>query len=89
MNEFNQKAIAIWSSGDYRSIATFIPPISAHLVRLVNVSPDKSVLDVACGNGNTAIIARRMGASVTGLDLTSELLDQAVEEETMAEIDCI
>ena len=32
MSEFNQKAIATWSSGDYRSIATFIPPISAHLV---------------------------------------------------------
>ena len=89
MSEFNQKAIATWSSGDYRSIATFIPPISAHLVRLVNISPDKSVLDVACGNGNTAITARRMGARVTGLDLTSELLDRAVEEETIAEIDGI
>ncbi|HSA74304.1 MAG TPA: class I SAM-dependent methyltransferase, partial [Nitrososphaeraceae archaeon] len=89
MDEFNKKAIATWSSGDYRGIATFIPPISAHLVRLVNISPDKSVLDVACGNGNTAITARRTGARVTGLDLTPELLDQAVEEEKMAEIDGI
>ena len=89
MNEFKKKAIATWSSGDYPSIATFIPPISAHLVRLVNISPDNSVLDVACGNGTTAIIARRMGARVTGLDLTSELLNRAVEEERMAEIDGI
>jgi ubiquinone/menaquinone biosynthesis C-methylase UbiE len=77
------------SSGHYPSIATFIPPISAYLVRLVNISPDKSVLDVACGSGNTAITARRMGASVTGLDFTSELLDQAIEEERMADIDGI
>ena len=89
MNEFKQKAIATWSSGDYRSIATFIPPISAHLIRLVNISPDKSILDVACGNGNTAISARKIGAKVTGLDLTPELLDQAVEEESMAEMDGI
>jgi len=89
MNEFKQKAIATWSSGDYRSIATFIPPISAHLIRLVNISPDKSILDVACGNGNTAISARKIGARVTGLDLTPELLDQAVEEELMAEMDGI
>jgi ubiquinone/menaquinone biosynthesis C-methylase UbiE len=89
MNEFNKKAMATWSSGDYPSIAAFIPPISAHLVRLVNISPDKSVLDVACGNGNTAITARRMGARVTGIDLTSELLDKAVEEEMIAEIDGI
>lgn len=87
MNEFKQKAIATWSSGDYRSIATFIPPISAHLIRLVNISPDKSILDVACGNGNTAISARKIGAKVTGLDLTPELLDQAVEEESMAEME--
>ena len=72
MTEFNRKDIATRSSGDYRSIATFIPPISAHLVRLANISPDKSVLDVACGNANTAITARRMGAKVTGLDLTPE-----------------
>ena len=89
MNEFKQKAIATWSSGDYRSIATFIPPISAHLIRLVNITPDKSILDVACGNGNTAISARKIGARVTGLDLTPELLDQAVEEESMAEMDGI
>lgn len=89
MSESNKKAIATWSTGDYRSIATFIPPISAHLVRLVNVTPDKSVLDVACGNGNTAITARRIGARVTGLDITPELLNQAVEEESMAEIEGI
>ena len=36
-----------------------------------------------------SFIARRMGARVTGLDLTSELLNRAVEEERMAEIDGI
>jgi SAM-dependent methyltransferase len=41
------------------------------------------VLDVACGTGNTALMARARGAVVTGLDLTPELL--AVAEKRAAE----
>jgi ubiquinone/menaquinone biosynthesis C-methylase UbiE len=49
------------------------------------------VLDVACGNGNTAITARRMtGAKkVTGIDITSELLVQAREQTSIDEVNDI
>jgi SAM-dependent methyltransferase len=48
------------------------------------------VLDVACGTGNTAITARRMGgAKVTGVDFTPELLSQAKAEASLAEADGI
>lgn len=63
-----------------------ISPVSAKLVRLVNVKPVDSVLDVACGFGNTAITARRAGAKVTGIDITPELLAQAKEEESIAKV---
>ena len=63
-----------------------ISPVSAKLVRLVNVKPVYSVLDVACGFGNTAITARRAGAKVTGIDITPELLAQAKEEESIAQV---
>lgn len=43
-------------------------------------------MDVACGNGNTAIIAQRYGANVTGIDITYELLNLAREEERIAQI---
>lgn len=72
--------------GKYQSISTMLPPISAHLARLANIRQDESVLDVACGNGNTAISARRIGAKVTGIDNTPELLSLAVEEERNAQV---
>jgi ubiquinone/menaquinone biosynthesis C-methylase UbiE len=79
-----------WSLGSYGDLAMFILPVSAHLVRLCNVSPNDKVLDVACGTGNTAITARRNGgAKVTGIDFTPELLSQAKTEATLAEADDI
>lgn len=50
---------------------------AAHLVKFAGISPNLRVLDVACGTGVVAITAARMGADVTGLDLTRELLDRA------------
>ena len=42
------------------------------------VSPDSSVLDVACGNGNSArIIAADFGATVTGCDYSAVNLERA------------
>ena len=35
------------------------------------------MLDVACGTGNTAIPAAKVGASVTGVDIATNLLEQA------------
>ena len=86
MNNSNQSIRERWAIGDYRSIGKVISPVSAKLVRLVNVKPVDSVLDVACGFGNTTITARRAGAKVTGIDITPELLTQAKEEESIARV---
>jgi SAM-dependent methyltransferase len=89
-NSPTPKPKTVWSLGSYSDLALFILPVSAHLVRLCNVSPSDKVLDVACGTGNTAITARRMGgAKVTGVDFTPELLYQAKTEATLAEADGI
>lgn len=63
-----------------------LPPASSHLINLVKIQHGESVLDVACGNGNTAITARRRGANVIGLDNTTELLEIAKEEERIAQV---
>ena len=69
----------VWSLGSYNEFALFILPVSAHLVRLCNISSSYRVLDVVCGTGNTAINARRMVSDikVTGIDFTSQFLAQA------------
>lgn len=83
MNTINQSK-GVWALGDYKSLGRVVPPVSAKLTRLVKVNSTDSVLDVACGFGNTAITARRIGAKVTGIDITPELLSLAKEEETIA-----
>ena len=47
---------------------------AARLVKHARIGPGMRVLDVACGTGVVAITAARLGAQVTGLDLTPELL---------------
>jgi ubiquinone/menaquinone biosynthesis C-methylase UbiE len=73
-NELKQKHRATWAAGDYDQIARGIQAVADHVVRSARIRAGERVLDVACGTGNTALMARARGAEVTGLDLTPELL---------------
>ena len=84
MNESKEDVKKTWSLGDFRSRGQFFPPVSARLTGLVDLRADESVLDVACGYGNTSITARLMGAKVTAIDITPKLLALAKEEEKMS-----
>ena len=59
-------------------------PAAARLVWHAGIRAGQRVLDVACGTGVVAITAARIGAQVTGLDLTPELLDRARENSELA-----
>lgn len=80
-----------WALGSYNEIAVHLLPVSAHLVRLCNISSFDNVLDVACGTGNTAITAKRIAGAkkVTGIDITPEMLVQARQQASIAEVDDI
>jgi SAM-dependent methyltransferase len=67
----------VWSLGDYAAIARYLQPISVTLAEAVGIGPGDEVLDVAVGDGNTAILAARAGATVTGVDLTPAQLELA------------
>ena len=41
------------------------------------LQPGAHVLDVACGTGNLAVLAARRGCVVSGLDIATNLIDQA------------
>ena len=62
-------------------------PAAAQLVRNAGVKPGMSVLDVGCGTGVAAITAARLGALVTGADLTPELLHRARDNARIAGVD--
>jgi ubiquinone/menaquinone biosynthesis C-methylase UbiE len=72
--ELKQKHRAVWASGDYDQIARGIQAVADHVVRSACIRTGERVLDLACGTGNTPLMARARGAMVTGVDLTPELL---------------
>jgi ubiquinone/menaquinone biosynthesis C-methylase UbiE len=61
-------------------------PTAAQLVKHARIHAGQRVLDVACGTGVVAVTAARMGAQVTGLDLTPALLERARENATIANV---
>lgn len=60
---------------------------AGRLVRFADICPGNRVLDVACGTGVVAVTAARRGATVTGLDLTPQLLDVARDNAQTAAVD--
>lgn len=77
IDQLKQGARATWAAGNYQSLAATIWPVGERLVKHVAVRSGEDVLDVACGTGNAALRAAQAGGSVTGVDLTPEMFDQA------------
>lgn len=75
--EVKAKHRATWAAGEYDRVADSLHLAQDHVVRVARPVPGERVLDVATGTGNTAIKARAMGARVTGMDLTPDLLQVA------------
>jgi SAM-dependent methyltransferase len=71
------KLRAMWMAGDFGRIALFGVKEAERFVGRLNVAPGSRVLDVACGTGNLAIPAARLGATVTGVDIAPNLVEQA------------
>jgi SAM-dependent methyltransferase len=68
---------AAWMAGDFGQIANHISGEAQEFVTRLNLTPGVRFLDVACGTGNSAIPAARAGARVTGVDIATNLLEQA------------
>src|SRR5438270_12757325 len=71
----------------FAPLESMTTPTAARLAKFADVQSGQRVLDVACGTGVVAITAARIGANVTGLDLTPELLVRARENTGVAEVD--
>lgn len=72
-----ERVRATWSSGDFGRIAKGYTRGSGEFIARLGLEPLEPVLDVACGTGNAAIPAARVGAAVTGIDIAPSLVSQA------------
>lgn len=68
---------ATWESGDFGEIAKSIEAAAAEFMAQLPLRRSDCVLDAACGTGNLAVIARRAGCEVHGLDIATNLIAQA------------
>jgi SAM-dependent methyltransferase len=83
--EFKERPRKMWAS--FAPTATYTTPVAAHLVRFANVTAGQAVLDIGTGTGVVAITAARSGATVSGLDLTPTLLEEARRNASLAGVD--
>jgi SAM-dependent methyltransferase len=77
LSALKTKLRAVWSAGDFGQIAKYYVNDAADFIKRLNLKPGMTVLDVACGTGNLAIPAARTGASVTGVDIAPNSVEQA------------
>jgi SAM-dependent methyltransferase len=68
---------AMWMAGDFGQVAKIIETGAEEFIARLAPKPGTRLLDVACGSGNLAIPAARAGAIVTGVDIATNLLEQA------------
>jgi SAM-dependent methyltransferase len=78
------KAAQKLSWAHFAPLEAFTTAAAARLVRHATVHDGQRVLDAGCGTGVAAVTAARLGARVTGLDLTPALLERARENAHIA-----
>jgi ubiquinone/menaquinone biosynthesis C-methylase UbiE len=77
MEQLKKSMKAAWMAGDFGQIAKYNEREAAEFIKRLEIPRGADVLDVACGTGNTAIPAAREGAKVIGVDIATNLLEQA------------
>ncbi len=68
---------ALWEKGDFTRIAASMRESGETFVNSLGVEPGMQVLDLGCGDGNSALPLARRGADVTGIDIARNLLEAA------------
>lgn len=79
MESLKARLKATWMAGNYGLIAKHLEPGAEEFIARPALKPGTRLLDVACGSGNLAIPAARVGAVVTGVNIATNLLEQGRE----------
>ena len=74
---FKQVQSAVWSAGAFEDVAESIHDMHVAIAEALAPQPDERWLDVGCGAGNLCELAAGAGADVTGIDLSTRLIEVA------------
>ena len=84
IDALKQRLRATWMAGDYDRSSRFMESSAVEFLDRVHIPPGASLLDVACGSGQLALVAARRGARVTGVDIAANSI-RAARERARAE----
>ena len=79
----------LWEKGDFTRLASSMRGSGEALVSRLGVTEGLKVLDLACGDGTTAVPAARLGAQVLGVDIARNLVaagNRRAKEEGLANL---
>ena len=66
-----------WMAGDYGTFAKYLEPGALEIFSRWGIAAGSQMLDVGCGAGQIAIPAAQVGVKVTGVDIATNLIEQA------------
>jgi SAM-dependent methyltransferase len=78
---------ATWMDGNYDYFSRFMQSSAAEFLDRLDVRPGATLLDVACGSGQLALIAARRGVRVTGVDIATNSIVAARGRATSEGLD--
>jgi SAM-dependent methyltransferase len=65
---------ATWMDGNYDYFSRFMASSAAQCLDPLAIYPGATLLDVACGSGQLALVAAERGLKVTGVDIATNLI---------------
>ena len=77
MGALKARLKATWMDGNYDYFSRFMESSAVEFLDRRGIEPGTSLLDVACGSGQLALIAARRGAKVIGVDLATNSIEAA------------
>ena len=85
MVQFKENQKAAWST--FAFLESVTSTAAPRLLSFARVTKGAELLDVACGTGVVALTAARLGAKVTGVDLTPALVAHAKENASLMNLE--
>ena len=77
MQALKARLKTVWMASDYGQFAKYLEPGALEFLARLAIPPGTRALDVGCGAGQTALPLARSGAIVTGVDIATNLIEQA------------
>lgn len=75
-----------WEDGDYAAFAKYMENGAVDILDGWDIPADRTLLDVGCGSGQSAIPAAKKGIHVTGIDIAENLIEHARERAARSKL---